>query len=70
MWVTYDGLADEAVAGTEVPTLVLAADRDELVGLDLAIALYRALINAEFAVSLRRTTARRSRRSAPRCSLA
>ena len=38
-------------AGIEVPTLVLAADRDELVGLDLAIALYRALPNAEFAVS-------------------
>lgn len=51
MWLTYDGLADEAVAGIEVPTLVLAADRDELVGLDLAIALYRALPNAEFAVS-------------------
>jgi pimeloyl-ACP methyl ester carboxylesterase len=51
MWLSYGGLADEAVAAIEVPTLVLAADRDELVGLDLAIALYRALPNAEFAVS-------------------
>jgi pimeloyl-ACP methyl ester carboxylesterase len=50
LWLNYAGLSDASVRRIEQPVLVLAGDRDELVGLDLALALYRALPCAEFAV--------------------
>jgi pimeloyl-ACP methyl ester carboxylesterase len=43
-------LTPDQVEAIELPTLVLTGDRDELVHLDLAVALYRALPNAELAV--------------------
>lgn len=53
MWLEYPGLTAHDVAAITHPTLVLAADRDEIIPLDLAVALYRALPNAEFAVGPR-----------------
>jgi pimeloyl-ACP methyl ester carboxylesterase len=50
MWLGYPGLSPEAVEAIDVPVLVLAGDRDELIPLDLSAALYRALPNAELAV--------------------
>ncbi len=50
MWLQYRGLTDADVAGITQPTLVLAGDRDELVGPDLAAALFRALAHGELAV--------------------
>jgi pimeloyl-ACP methyl ester carboxylesterase len=50
MWLDYGGIAPDQVEAIELPTLVLTGDRDELVRLDLAVALYRALPNAALAV--------------------
>ena len=50
MWLGYDGLDAAQIAAVAVPTLVLAADRDEVVGLDLAVDLFRRLPDAELAV--------------------
>jgi pimeloyl-ACP methyl ester carboxylesterase len=51
MWLDYGGgLTPDQVEAIELPTLVLTGDRDELIPLDLAVALYRALPNAELAV--------------------
>jgi pimeloyl-ACP methyl ester carboxylesterase len=50
MWLDYPGLAPHEVAAIAHPALVLVADRDEIIPLDLSIALYRALPHAELAV--------------------
>jgi pimeloyl-ACP methyl ester carboxylesterase len=50
MWLEYAGLTTEQVQTIDVPVLVLAGDRDELVPLDLSVALHRALPDAELAV--------------------
>jgi pimeloyl-ACP methyl ester carboxylesterase len=50
MWLDYCGLSSTQVAAIAEPALVLAGDRDQLIPLDLSIALYRALTHAELAV--------------------
>jgi pimeloyl-ACP methyl ester carboxylesterase len=50
MWLDYEGLGPEQLRAVRTPALVLAGDRDELVPLDLSIALYRALRGAELAI--------------------
>lgn len=50
MWLDYAGLAPSEVAGIEQPSLVLAGDRDDIIPLDLSIALYRALPHAELSI--------------------
>jgi pimeloyl-ACP methyl ester carboxylesterase len=50
MWLDYAGLGPDDLRAIQVPTLVLAGDRDELVPLDLTVSLYRALPNAELAI--------------------
>jgi pimeloyl-ACP methyl ester carboxylesterase len=50
MWLDYAGLGPEDIRAIQTPTMVLAGDRDELVPLDLCVALYRALPNAELAI--------------------
>jgi pimeloyl-ACP methyl ester carboxylesterase len=51
MWLDYPGLPMSAMATINTPTLVLAADRDEMIPLELTLALYRALPAAELAVA-------------------
>jgi pimeloyl-ACP methyl ester carboxylesterase len=50
MWLDYEGIAPTDLRKIEVPTLIFAADRDELYPPELLLALYRALPNAELAV--------------------
>jgi pimeloyl-ACP methyl ester carboxylesterase len=50
MWLDYAGLEPDLVGRIRMPSLVLGGDRDELVSLDLALSLYRALPNAELAI--------------------
>jgi pimeloyl-ACP methyl ester carboxylesterase len=50
MWLGYEGLGPDELQKIATPVLVLAGDRDEIVPLDLSVALYRALPNAELAV--------------------
>ena len=50
MWLSYEGLSDDEISKITTPVLVLAGDRDELVGLDLSIALYRRFAEAELAI--------------------
>jgi pimeloyl-ACP methyl ester carboxylesterase len=50
MWLDYEGLAPDDVEAIRTPVLVLAGDRDEFIPLELSVALYRALPDAEFAV--------------------
>jgi pimeloyl-ACP methyl ester carboxylesterase len=50
MWLDYAGLTPDDLRGIAAPALVLAEDRDELIPLDLMVALYRALPNAELAI--------------------
>ena len=45
------GLTTDELRGIETPTLVFVGDRDEMFPLDLILSLYRALPNAELAVS-------------------
>ena len=51
MWLDYPGLSPDRIAAIGHPALVLAGDRDEIIPLDLSIALYRALPHAELSVS-------------------
>lgn len=51
MWLDYRGLSPDRIAAIDHPALVLAGDRDEIIPLDLSIALYRALPHAELSVS-------------------
>jgi pimeloyl-ACP methyl ester carboxylesterase len=50
MWLDYQGLGRAELEAIETPVLVLGADHDELVPLDLSVSLYRALPNAELAI--------------------
>jgi pimeloyl-ACP methyl ester carboxylesterase len=50
MWIDYAGLSTDEVRSIDVPVLVFTGDRDQYIGLDLSVALYRALPNAELAV--------------------
>jgi pimeloyl-ACP methyl ester carboxylesterase len=50
MWLDYAGLGPDDLRAIQVPTLVLAGDRDELVPLDLTVSLYRALPDADLAI--------------------
>src|SRR5215211_3313171 len=50
MWLNYEGISGEDISNISAPVLVLAADHDELVSLDLSIALYNNLPAAELAV--------------------
>jgi pimeloyl-ACP methyl ester carboxylesterase len=50
MWLDYPGLTPDDLARIEAPVLVFAGDRDDMIPLDLTVALYRALPNAELAV--------------------
>ena len=51
MWIDYAGLSTDEVSGIEAPVLVFTGDRDRFISVDLSVALYRALPNAELAVS-------------------
>jgi pimeloyl-ACP methyl ester carboxylesterase len=50
MWLDYAGLGPDDIRAIQTPTLVLAGDRDELIALDLCVALYRTLPNSELAI--------------------
>jgi pimeloyl-ACP methyl ester carboxylesterase len=50
MWLDYEGLGPDELRAIETPVLVLAGDRDELIPIELAISLYRALPEAELAI--------------------
>jgi pimeloyl-ACP methyl ester carboxylesterase len=50
MWLDYEGLGPDELHALQTPVLVLAGDRDELVPVELAVSLYRALPDAELAV--------------------
>jgi MFS transporter, DHA2 family, multidrug resistance protein len=50
MWLDYAGLGPDELWRIQLPTLVLVGDRDELIPLDLAVALYRALPDSELAI--------------------
>src|SRR3954463_15734791 len=50
MWIDYAGLSPDEVRSIEAPALVFTGDRDDFISLDLSIALFRALPNAELAV--------------------
>jgi pimeloyl-ACP methyl ester carboxylesterase len=50
MWLDYPGLTPTQIGTIDMPTLVFAGDRDEMLSLDLVVTLYRMLPNAELAV--------------------
>jgi pimeloyl-ACP methyl ester carboxylesterase len=50
MWLDYEGLRPDELQAIQTPVLVLAGDHDELIPLDLAVSLYRALPDAELAI--------------------
>jgi pimeloyl-ACP methyl ester carboxylesterase len=50
MWLGYRGLGPDELQAIETPVLVVAGDRDELIPIELAVSLYRALPEAELAV--------------------
>jgi pimeloyl-ACP methyl ester carboxylesterase len=50
MWLEYQGLGKTDLETIKAPVLVLAGDRDELISLDLTVALYRRLPQAELAI--------------------
>jgi pimeloyl-ACP methyl ester carboxylesterase len=50
MWLDYQGLGPGELQAIQTPVLVLAGDQDELIPLELALSLYRALPDAELAV--------------------
>ena len=50
MWLDYEGLRPDELQAIQTPILVLAGDRDQLIPLNLSLALYRALPNAELAI--------------------
>jgi pimeloyl-ACP methyl ester carboxylesterase len=50
MWARYDGLAAAELEKLAIPALVLAADHDQLVSLDLSVALFGELAGSELAV--------------------
>jgi pimeloyl-ACP methyl ester carboxylesterase/catechol 2,3-dioxygenase-like lactoylglutathione lyase family enzyme len=50
MWLDYEGLDSNELRAIQEPILVLGGDQDELVPVELAVSLYRALPNVELAV--------------------
>jgi pimeloyl-ACP methyl ester carboxylesterase len=50
MWLDYEGRRHDELVALEEPVLVLAADHDEFVPLELGVSLFRSLPNAELAV--------------------
>ena len=50
LWLDYEGMTDEEFHRIRVPTLVMVGDRDEDVPVEDAVAMYRAIPNAELAV--------------------
>ena len=50
MWLDYAGLTPDEVGAVSTPVLLFTGDRDELISLDLTVALYRMLPNAELGV--------------------
>lgn len=50
MWLGYEGLDHEELQAIQIPTLVLAGDRDELIPLELSVRLHQTLPLAELAV--------------------
>ncbi len=50
MWLDYEGLRPDQLEAVDEPVLVLAADRDELIQVELGVSLFRSLPNAELAV--------------------
>jgi pimeloyl-ACP methyl ester carboxylesterase len=50
MWLDYEGLGPDELEAIRTPVLVLAGDRDELIPLEPAVSLYRALPDAELAI--------------------
>jgi pimeloyl-ACP methyl ester carboxylesterase len=50
LWTTYPGLAPAQLARISAPTLVALGDRDEHYTVEDALALWRALPNAELAI--------------------
>jgi pimeloyl-ACP methyl ester carboxylesterase len=50
MWLDYEGLGPDELQAIRTPVLVLAGDRDELIPLELAVSLYRALPHTELAI--------------------
>lgn len=50
MWLDYEGMSAATVTEIDVPVLVLAGDRDEIVDLERSVSLYRTLTHAELAV--------------------
>jgi pimeloyl-ACP methyl ester carboxylesterase len=50
MWLDYKGLGPDELQAIEVPVLVLAGDRDDLIPLELSVSLYGALPDAELGV--------------------
>jgi pimeloyl-ACP methyl ester carboxylesterase len=50
MWLDYEGRRPDELAAVEEPVLVLAADRDDFIPVELGVSLFRSLPNAELAV--------------------
>jgi pimeloyl-ACP methyl ester carboxylesterase len=50
MWLEYAGLSQDDVGRISTPVLVFTGDRDDLISLDLTLAFYRMLPNAELGV--------------------
>ncbi len=50
MWLDYEGLGPKELDRIRTPVLVLTGDRDELIPLELSLALYRALPDSELAI--------------------
>ena len=50
MWLDYAGLSDDEVSRIETPVLLVTGDRDAMIPLELTVALYQALPDAELAV--------------------
>jgi pimeloyl-ACP methyl ester carboxylesterase len=50
MWLDYEGLGPDELRAIQVPAVVLAGDRDELIPLELSISLYGTLPDAELAI--------------------
>ena len=50
MWLDSAGPPPEQCKSSRAPVLVLARDRDELISVDLAVSLDRAVPNAELAI--------------------
>jgi len=50
MWFAYEGVREEEFRGIGAPALVIIGDRDELVPVEVAVAMYRMLPEGELAI--------------------